>query len=49
MSTSAIILMVLIQGSVTIITIYFLLKVLRTPPPEADMESPDEEKQETQP
>lgn len=46
MSTSAIILMVLIQGSVTVITIYFLLKVLRTPP-KKDTEPP-EEKQETQ-
>ena len=31
MSTSAIILMVLVQGSVTVITAYFLIKVLRTP------------------
>ena len=42
MSTSAIILMVLIQGSVTVITIYFLLKVLRIPP-KTDIEQSDEE------
>lgn len=42
MSTSAIILMVLIQGSVTVITIYFLVKVLRIPP-KTDIEPSDEE------
>ena len=46
MSTSAIILMVLIQGSVTVITIYFLLKVLRTPP-RTDIE-PSNEEEKTQ-
>lgn len=32
MSTSAIITMVLVQVTVTIITAYFFMKVLRTPP-----------------
>ncbi len=41
MSTSALILMILVQGFVTIITIYFLVKVLRIPP-KTDTESSDE-------
>jgi len=32
MSTSAIILMVLVQVTVTIVTAYFFIKILRTPP-----------------
>lgn len=37
MTTSAIVMMVLVQLSVTIVTIYFFLKVLRTPKkPEPD-------------
>ncbi len=31
MSTSALIFMVLVQGSVTLITVYFFVKVLKTP------------------
>ncbi len=45
MSTSALILMILVQGSVTVVTSYFLIKVLRTPPKPADdqaMESAEE-------
>lgn len=37
MTTSALITMVLVQVSVTVITAYFFIKVLRTPPkPEPD-------------
>lgn len=37
MSTSAIVLMVIVQGTVTVITAYYFFKVLRTPPkPEPD-------------
>jgi heme/copper-type cytochrome/quinol oxidase subunit 2 len=32
MSTSAFILMVLVQGTVIVLTTYFLIKVLRMPP-----------------
>lgn len=32
MSTSALILMVLVQGTVIVLTAYFLIKVLRIPP-----------------
>ena len=46
MSTSAIILMVLIQGSVTVITIYFLVKVLRIPP-RTDDELSDESQEKS--
>lgn len=46
MSTSAIILMVLIQGSVTVITIYFLVKVLRIPP-RADTESSEADQEKS--
>jgi len=42
MSTSALILMILVQGFVTIITIYFLVKVLRMPP-KADTEGDEPE------
>ncbi len=31
MSTSALILMILVQGSVTLVTIYFFVKVLKAP------------------
>ena len=37
MSTAAIITMILVQGTITVITAYFFFKVLRTPPkPEPD-------------
>ncbi|MGB0177587.1 MAG: hypothetical protein ACPF9D_10505 [Owenweeksia sp.] len=37
MNTSALILMVIVQATVTAFTIYFFVKVLRTPPePEPD-------------
>lgn len=32
MSTSALLLMILVQGSVTVIAAYFLIKVMRIPP-----------------
>jgi heme/copper-type cytochrome/quinol oxidase subunit 2 len=39
MSTSALLLMVLVQGSVAAATIYFFLKVLKAPVRHADEES----------
>lgn len=42
MSTSALILMILVQGSVTVITAYFLYKVLHTSP-KADTEPSNDE------
>lgn len=37
MNTSAIIMMVIVQAAVTIFTIYFFVKVIKTPPkPEPD-------------
>lgn len=46
MTTSAIIMMVFVQVSVTIITIYFFLKVLRTPKreePDSFVDNDDDE------
>jgi hypothetical protein len=42
MSTSALILMILVQGAVTVITTYFLYKALHTHP-KADTEPSNEE------
>ncbi len=45
MNTGAIITMVLVQATVTIVTVYFFIKVWRTPPkpdPEGTDEKPDQ-------
>ncbi len=46
MSTSAILLMILVQGSVTVIAAYFLIKVLRIPP-KTDSEDTSESNNES--
>ena len=51
MSTSALILMVCTQVLVTIVTAYFFMKVLRTPPkaePDSYLENDDEPRPENQ-
>ncbi|CAI8266927.1 MAG: Uncharacterised protein [Flavobacteriia bacterium] len=43
MSTSALLLMIIVQGSVAVATIYFFLKVLKAPVRHADEESSNHE------
>jgi hypothetical protein len=38
MSTEALILMLVVQGTVTVVTAYFFIKVLKTPPKQHDEE-----------
>lgn len=50
MGTTALIYMIVVQGLVTVITIYFFAKVLKTPPkPEPDSYSDNDDKTERQP
>jgi len=48
MSTSALILMILVQGSVVLITAYFLIKVLKTPT-KSDTESTEDAGEQIEP